>query len=104
MTAKAPARRDETFEWTWGWEELACALTRQGTGPTAALAAAAMPRGRVQMIWGEETPRKPKAKMEALAAAAGVTPTVLPQRKLGSHQEFADDVAAAISDRAATIE
>jgi len=74
------------------------------TGNDARAAAAAMPRGRVQMIWGAETPRKSKAEMEALAAAAGVTPTVLPHGKLGLHEEFADDVAAAILGQAAEIE
>lgn len=74
------------------------------TGDDARAAAAAMPRGRVQMIWGAETPRKSKAEMEALAAAAGVTPTVLPHGKLGLHEEFADDVAAAILEQRADIE
>lgn len=92
MTAKAPPRRDETFEWTWRGQHLPCALTRQGTGPRALL------------IWGEETPRKSKAKMGALAAAAGVTPTVLPHGKLGLHEEFAGDATAAIFDRTAMIE
>jgi len=42
--------------------------------------------------------------MEALAAAAGVTPTVLPHGKLGLHEEFAGDATAAIPDRASMIE
>jgi len=92
MTAKAPPRRDEAFEWTWCAAHLPGALTRQGTGPRALL------------IWGEERPRKSKAKMEALAAAAGVMPTVLPHGKLGLHEEFAGDAAAAIFDRASMIE
>jgi hypothetical protein len=66
------------------------------TGDDARAAAAAMPRRRLQMVWGAETPRKSKAEMEALAKAAGVTPTVLPHGKLGLHDEFADDVSAAI--------
>jgi len=73
------------------------------TGDDARAAAAAMPRGHLQMIWGAETPRKSKAEMEALAAAAGVTPTVLPRGKLGLHEEFADDVSAAILGQAADI-
>ena len=71
------------------------------TGDDARVAAAAMPRGRLQMIWGAETPRKSKAEMDALAAAAGVTPTVLPHGKLGVHEEFAGDVADAILGQAA---
>lgn len=87
MTAKAPPKRAEAFEWTWRGAHLPGALTRQGTGPHALL------------IWGEETPRKSGAKMEALAAAAGVTPTVLPYGKLGLHEEFAGDVAQAVFER-----
>jgi len=44
MTAKAPPKRAEAFEWTWRGAHLPGALTRQGTGPHALL------------IWGEETP------------------------------------------------
>jgi len=92
MTAKAPPKRAEAFEWTWRGAHLPGAVTRQGTGPHALL------------ICGEETPRKSGAKMEALAAAAGVTPTVLPHGKLGLHEEFAGDATAAIPDRASMIE
>jgi len=74
------------------------------TGDDARAAAAAMPRGRIQMIWGAETPRKSKAEMEALAATTGVTPTVLPHGKLGLHEEFAGDVAASILGKTANIE
>ena len=73
-------------------------------GDDARAAAAAMPSERVQMIWGAETPRKSKAEMAALAAAAGVTPTVLPHGKLGLHEEFAGHVADAILGQAAEIE
>jgi len=68
-------------------------------GDDARSAAGAMSRVRVQMIWGEETPRKSKAEMEALAVAAEVTPTVLPYGKLGLHEEFAGDVAQAVFER-----
>jgi len=80
------------------------ASVRFEIGDDARAAAAAMPRGRVEMIWGAQTPRKSKAEMEALAAAAGVTPTVLPHGKLGLHEEFAGDVSAAILGQAAEIE
>lgn len=63
---------------------------------TARAAAAALPADRVQFIWGADAPRKSKAEMEALAAAAGVAPTVLPHGKLGVHEEFAEGVADAI--------
>lgn len=64
----------------------------------ARAAAAAMPGDRLQLIWGDETPRKSKAEMAALAAAAGVAPTILPLGKLGLHEEFAVDVAQAFLD------
>nr|WP_269751234.1 alpha/beta hydrolase [Acuticoccus mangrovi] len=67
-------------------------------------AAAAMPKDRLQLIWGEETPRKSKTEMEALAAAASIAPTLLPRGKLGLHEEFANDVAQVILGRFANSE
>ena len=67
-------------------------------------AAAAIPPDRMRMIWGEETPRKSRAAMAALAKAAGVTPTLLSQGKLGLHEEFADDVAQTILEAGVTSE
>jgi len=37
VTGTAPARHDETSQWSWGGQDLTCALTRQGTGPRALL-------------------------------------------------------------------
>ena len=62
----------------------------------AQAAAAALPNGRLEFIWGEETPRKSKAEMTALAKAAQSTPTVLPSGKLALHEEFAGDVTKLI--------
>lgn len=59
-------------------------------------AAAAIPPGRLGLVWGAETPPKSKAEMGMLAAAAQVSPTVLPHGKLGVHEEFAAEVAEAI--------
>ena len=63
----------------------------------AAAAAAAVPAGKLQLIWGEETPHKSKAMMEALSEASGVVPTVLPRGKLGLHEEeFVTQVSRAL--------
>ena len=62
----------------------------------AAAAAAAVPAGKLQLIWGEETPHKSKAMMEALSEASGVVPTVLPRGKLGLHEEFVTQVSQAL--------
>ena len=62
----------------------------------AQAAAAALSKGRLELIWGAETPRKSRAEMMALAEAARVTPTVLPAGKLALHEEFASDVAELI--------
>ncbi len=59
-------------------------------------AARAVPKGRLQLIWGAETPPKSRAEMEALADATGVDPTILPRGKLGLHEEFPVEAAAAI--------
>ena len=66
------------------------------TADEAAAAAAAIPKGRLHLIWGEDTPRKSKAAMAALADASGVRPTVLQRGKLGVHEEFPAEVAAVI--------
>ena len=66
------------------------------TAQDARAAAAAVPSSRLRMIWGEETPRKSKAEMAAMAAAATIAPTVLPRGKLAIHEEFAGDVAQPI--------
>lgn len=62
----------------------------------ARAAAAQVPDGRLEMVWGEETPRKSKAEMAAMAAAASTTPTILPMGKLALHEEFASAVAQPI--------
>jgi pimeloyl-ACP methyl ester carboxylesterase len=58
--------------------------------------AAAALRGQLTLVWGDATPRKSRAEMEALARAAGLTPTLIPQAKLGAHEEHPDACAAAI--------
>lgn len=61
-----------------------------------AFRAAAPPPGRLRLIWGEDTPRRSKAEMAALAEEAQARPLVLPRGKLGAHEEFAQAVAAAL--------
>lgn len=58
--------------------------------------AAAVLRDRLTLLWGDATPAKSRAEMEALAAASGLTPTLIPKAKLGAHEEHPDACAAAI--------
>lgn len=46
------------------------------------------------VIFGEETPPRSRAEMEALAALPNVDLQRLPRGRLGLHEEFADEVAA----------
>lgn len=50
----------------------------------------------ILMIYGEGTPRRSRAEMEALAAVPGVRTIILPQGRLALHEEFPDPVAEAI--------
>jgi len=65
---------------------------------TAAVVAPAMPKGRLRLTRGDETPGRSKAEMAALAAAVGVAPAVLPRGERMRHEEFAGNVAPAILD------
>lgn len=51
----------------------------------------------VLMIYGEGTPRRSRAEMEALAEVAGVRTIVLPQGRLALHEEYPEQVAEAIT-------
>jgi pimeloyl-ACP methyl ester carboxylesterase len=48
-------------------------------------------------VYGEQTPPRSRAEMEALAGVPGMRCVRLPQGKLAPHEEFADAVAAAIA-------
>lgn len=48
------------------------------------------------IIYGEETPRRSRAEMEALATSPNVRTTVLARGKLSVHEEFPEQTAAAI--------
>lgn len=72
------------------------ALDPFDSGEAFRAAAAGLPRDRLQLIWGAEAPPKSRAEMEALAGATGIRPAVLPHGKLGLHEEFPAEVAAAI--------
>jgi pimeloyl-ACP methyl ester carboxylesterase len=50
----------------------------------------------VLVIYGADTPLKSKAEMEALAALPNVQSALLPEGKLGIHEEFADRVAVEV--------
>jgi pimeloyl-ACP methyl ester carboxylesterase len=50
----------------------------------------------IRLIYGGETPARSLAEMEALASVQGVEATVLARGKLAVHEEFPDDVAAAL--------
>lgn len=69
------------------------------SGEAFRAAAATLPPDRLHLIWGADTPPKSKAEMEALAEATGTHPTVLPRGKLGLHEEYPAEVAAAILSR-----
>ncbi|HML07361.1 MAG TPA: alpha/beta hydrolase [Xanthobacteraceae bacterium] len=59
----------------------------------ALAARAALP---LMLVYGAETPPRSRAEMEALAALPGVRSERLPRGKLSVHEEFPDDVYAAI--------
>jgi len=75
------------------------ALDPFDSGEAFRAAAAGLPRERLQVIWGAEAPPKSRAEMEALAEGTSTRPTVLPRGKLGLHEEFPAEVAAAILSR-----
>jgi pimeloyl-ACP methyl ester carboxylesterase len=60
------------------------------------LAAARRVRDLILVVYGAETPPKSKAEMEAVALLPNVRATVLPNGKLGVHEEFADETAAVV--------
>jgi pimeloyl-ACP methyl ester carboxylesterase len=49
----------------------------------------------ILVLYGDKTPRKSRAEMEALAEIPGVRTERLPRGKLAIHEEFADSVADA---------
>jgi pimeloyl-ACP methyl ester carboxylesterase len=49
----------------------------------------------ILVLYGDQTPRKSRAEMEALAGIPGVRIERLPRGKLAIHEEFADSVADA---------
>lgn len=58
--------------------------------------AAVVLRDRLTLVWGDATPPKSRAEMEALAAAARLTPRLVAGGKLAAHEEHPDACAAAI--------
>ena len=50
----------------------------------------------VLMVYGEQTPRRSRAEIDALAATPGITSVGLPLGKLSFYEEFPDLAAAAI--------
>ena len=48
------------------------------------------------VIYGDQTPPRSRAEMEALAAVPGAELKLLPHGKLSLHEEFPDAVVAAI--------
>jgi pimeloyl-ACP methyl ester carboxylesterase len=50
----------------------------------------------ILLVYGSETPRKSLAEIEALAELSGVQSARLARGKLSVHEEFPDDVAAAL--------
>ncbi|MGF1660381.1 MAG: alpha/beta fold hydrolase [Rubrimonas sp.] len=59
-------------------------------------AAGSLLAGRLLPVWGALTPPRSLAEMAALAEAAGASPVVIPDAKLGVHEERPDETAAAI--------
>jgi pimeloyl-ACP methyl ester carboxylesterase len=51
----------------------------------------------ILVVYGEETPAKSRAEMEALAELPGVQAARLPKGKLAIHEEFPDEVARLIA-------
>jgi len=60
------------------------------------LALAARTSSPLLLVYGAETPSRSRAEMEALAALPGVRTERLLRGKLSVHEEFPDDVYAAI--------
>ena len=60
------------------------------------IAAAEALREPALVIYGADAPPKSRAEMEALSAVPGIATRVLPRGKLSLHEEFPDEVAAAI--------
>ncbi len=50
----------------------------------------------ITLIYGADTPNKSRAEMEALAALPGVETHLLPRGKLALHEEFPDQIFAAL--------
>jgi pimeloyl-ACP methyl ester carboxylesterase len=50
----------------------------------------------LSLVYGAETPARSRAEMEALAALPGIRTERLPRGKLSVHEEFPDEVSAAI--------
>ncbi|QQO19105.1 hypothetical protein JJB98_03860 [Bradyrhizobium diazoefficiens] len=49
-------------------------------------------------VYGDQTPPRSRAEMEALANVEGMQRSRLPRGKLSLHEEFATDVAKVIAD------
>jgi pimeloyl-ACP methyl ester carboxylesterase len=60
------------------------------------IAAARRFKEPILVLYGAATPRRSKAEMQALAALPNVRSVELPSGKLGVHEEFPDEVAAAV--------
>lgn len=54
-------------------------------------------RDPVLLVYGEGTPRKSRAEMEALAALPNVRTAILPSGRLSVHEEFPGEVAAVVT-------
>jgi pimeloyl-ACP methyl ester carboxylesterase len=50
----------------------------------------------ILLVYGGETPSRSRAEMEALASLPGIAAALLARGKLAVHEEFPDDVAAAL--------
>jgi pimeloyl-ACP methyl ester carboxylesterase len=50
----------------------------------------------ILLVYGGETPPRSRAEMEALAALPGVQTVLLARGKLSVHEEFPDEVSAAV--------
>jgi pimeloyl-ACP methyl ester carboxylesterase len=71
------------------------ALDRFG-GRSEFLGAAGAAGVPIRLVFGRETPRRSMAEMEALAELPGVSSVRLARGKLSVHEEFPDEVAAAL--------
>ena len=54
------------------------------------------------MVYGDQTPPRSRAEMEALATIDGMQNVCIPRGKLGLHEEFADQVAGVVAPFLAT--